>query len=275
MGNLSSKQQVIVFSDLDGCLLNKSDYSFQPAIPTLRRLKDQHVPLVLASSKTEPEMRVLAEEMNLPDAPLICENGGVIFWSRNSRALKRDGPELESEKTVLGIAREKILDVLSDLHAKFRFESFEQMQATGIAQATDLPLDRAEAALRRSCTEPLVWLDSDEKIELFRKALAVAELTLTKGGRFWHVAGHTTKGRAVEYVLQHWRGLHECQPISVGIGDSPIDQSMLDVVDHPIAIPTPGGLVQVRVSGQNSRISKKAGAAGWADTVSLLLDELI
>lgn len=263
------KSQVVIFSDLDGCLLNKSDYRFEAALPTLSRIRKWNIPLVLASSKTETEMRGLAHEMQLADAPLICENGGVLFWSRDTA---RCGPE---NSVVLGAKREHILTVLKELKADFDFESFEDMQVDGVSRATDLPLERAAAALQRSSTEPLLWRDAEERLRDFQKALAEVSLTLTRGGRFWHVAGPTDKGRAMQYVLDHWPVLIPGPVVSLAIGDSPIDQGMLDIADYPIAIPAPDGVVHVRVSGQNSRISKTAGAAGWADTVSEVLDALL
>ena len=43
--------RAIVFSDLDGCLLNH-DYTYREAKPALACLRDWNVPVVLASSKT-------------------------------------------------------------------------------------------------------------------------------------------------------------------------------------------------------------------------------
>lgn len=259
-------RHVLIFSDLDGCLLNKSDYQFQEAIPVLARIKCLEIPLILASSKTEPEMRVIADEMQLADAPMICENGGVVFLSRQNSA--------PANKIVLGAERSTILNVLRDLRTKFQFESFEDMQLEGVQRSTGLTAERAQAALARSCTEPLVWHDSESKIDEFRKILESNALTLTRGGRFWHVAGQTDKGRAMDYICKLREEDAGVSVTTIAIGDSPIDQSMLNLADYPIAIPSPGGVVQVEVSGENSVTAKIPGAAGWADTVSSLLDAL-
>ena len=61
---------------------------------------------------------------------------------------------------------------------------------------------------------------------------------------------------------------------TIAIGDSPIDQSMLDIADFPIAIPTPDGLVQVAVREHNGRVSTLPGAAGWSASVGEVLEEL-
>lgn len=266
---------IIIFSDLDGCLLNKADYSFAAAKSVLKRIQALQIPLVLASSKTESEMRTIADEMKLADAPLICENGGAIFWSRSSVEI----PKVEDDhktwpKTVLGAERVRILEILRNLKAKFQFESFEDMGIEGVMKSTDLPKERAEAALARSSTEPLLWHDDESKIEAFRSELMAASLTLTRGGRFWHVAGKTDKGLAMQEVRRQYRRVGDQSAITLAIGDSPIDQGMLDVADYPIGIPAPDGVVHVTVNAHNGRISSKDGAAGWAESVTQVLDEL-
>src|SRR5690606_30108664 len=70
---------IVVFSDLDGTLLDHKSYSFEPARPALALLSARGIPLILASSKTEAEMRPIAVAMGI-DHPMIVENGaGVAF----------------------------------------------------------------------------------------------------------------------------------------------------------------------------------------------------
>lgn len=266
--------EIVVFSDLDGCLLNKNDYRFDDAIPCLERLAKAGIPVVLASSKTEPEMRRIAGELGLEqaknEAPLICENGGAVLWGGTSEAV----PDSEGRKTVLGAKREKIIEVLKSQKNEFSFQSFIDLGLEGVVAATDLPEEKAAQAMQRASTEPLLWQDVPDRIEAFRQALAQEKLTLTKGGRFWHVAGQTSKGKAMQFVMENWDALEASSTASLAIGDSPIDQSMLDVASYPVAIPQPDGVVLVHVKGENSRIAKRPGAAGWADSVSEILDEL-
>jgi hypothetical protein len=49
----------VVFSDLDGTLLDHETYSFDAARPGLDALKSRGIPLILASSKTRAEMQDL------------------------------------------------------------------------------------------------------------------------------------------------------------------------------------------------------------------------
>lgn len=52
-----ARPHLIIFSDLDGTLLDHDDYRWQAAGPALDRLKAAQIPLVLNSSKTMPEIR--------------------------------------------------------------------------------------------------------------------------------------------------------------------------------------------------------------------------
>ena len=150
----------IVFSDLDGCLLN-ADYSHQEAAPALARLRAVGIPLVLCSSKTEAEMTPLAREFET-SAPLICENGGVISWRDNC---DRVGV------TLLGTSRETILKQLDRLSQRYRFRSFATLGEEGIAEATGLTLHKARLANQRQTIEPLIWDDAEERISSFVRRL--------------------------------------------------------------------------------------------------------
>ena len=66
---------LLVFSDLDGTLLDHQSYSFQGAEKALQRLLHHSIPLILTSSKTRAELETLREKLGL-HTPFIAENGG-------------------------------------------------------------------------------------------------------------------------------------------------------------------------------------------------------
>ncbi|HAC9004228.1 TPA: HAD hydrolase family protein, partial [Salmonella enterica subsp. enterica] len=53
---LSIHDPLLIFTDLDGTLLNSHTFEWQPAAPWLTRLHESGVPVILCSSKTAAEM---------------------------------------------------------------------------------------------------------------------------------------------------------------------------------------------------------------------------
>lgn len=256
--------QLIIVTDLDGCLLNKHDYRWQDAEECLRRLMKLEIPVVLSSSKTVSEMAHLAAELPIIDAPFASENGGAICWRNLANA--SDVPV-----EIRGADRTQILDLLESLHSKFQFRSFRDLGLKGVIQATDLSEAAATRALDRHSTEPLLWDDSDENRQQFAAELQTQGLSLTRGGRFWHVAGPTSKGAAMDQILQRYRVRSEV--VSAAIGDSAIDQSMLDRADYPIGIRVEGQL-NVQVNSPPGIIPSLEGARGWCEAVTNVLSQL-
>ena len=68
----------VIFTDLDGTLLDHHTYSYDAARPALERLRKSEIPLIMVSSKTRIEIEVLRTEIGNRE-PFIPENGGAIF----------------------------------------------------------------------------------------------------------------------------------------------------------------------------------------------------
>ncbi|MDO8862561.1 HAD hydrolase family protein [Haliea sp. E1-2-M8] len=74
---------LLVFSDLDGSLLDHRDYSFRAALPGLEALREREIPLIFCSSKTRAEIEPLRARLDNRD-PFIVENGAAVFIPRGS-----------------------------------------------------------------------------------------------------------------------------------------------------------------------------------------------
>lgn len=68
----------IIFSDIDGTLLNKDRQLSELTKKVIRELQAT-VPMILISSRMPEAMRHLQKELNISHQPLICYNGGLIL----------------------------------------------------------------------------------------------------------------------------------------------------------------------------------------------------
>ncbi|MFN3477402.1 MAG: HAD-IIB family hydrolase [Candidatus Methylomirabilales bacterium] len=69
---------LIIFTDLDGTLLDHEAYSFEAAQEALEEVRRRKIPLVLCTSKTRAEVERYRKLLDNHD-PFIVENGGAIF----------------------------------------------------------------------------------------------------------------------------------------------------------------------------------------------------
>lgn len=68
----------IIFSDIDGTLLNKDRKLSELTKKVIRELNSQ-IPVVLISSRMPQAMRHLQDQLHISHQPLICYNGGLIL----------------------------------------------------------------------------------------------------------------------------------------------------------------------------------------------------
>jgi mannosyl-3-phosphoglycerate phosphatase len=250
----------LVFSDLDGTLLDDS-YQWQEALPAIEALREASIPLILNSSKTRAEMVAICHEMKL-DTPCIAENGGVVHGIENAASVS---------------AREELLKVLKSMREEegFCFEGFADWSLTEVMDQTDLLPEAAQQAMQRDATEPIVWQDSADRLDLFREQLAVERIALVKGGRFWHVmpAGRD-KGSAMQEVVSWYEQQDaEVNWKTLALGDSPNDWPMLERADVGIVIPN----LRARPPAFTSQTIRKArspASAGWNSAVLNWLHEV-
>lgn len=71
-------QHRIVFSDIDGTLLNSDRELSALTISEIKRIKE-HIPVILISSRMPSAMTHLQKKLDILDQPLICYNGGLVL----------------------------------------------------------------------------------------------------------------------------------------------------------------------------------------------------
>ena len=260
-------KQFVVFTDLDGTLLDHHTYQYDAALPALEMLKNRHIPVVLNSSKTRPEMEQLRSDMG-NSSPFICENGAALIIPAQEFAT--------ADEQVVNFAQpfEQILEVLAQLREQgYDFHSFSDMSQAELAEITGLSLQRAGFAKQRLATEPLLWKGSEQQLEQFQLALHQQNLQLVKGGRFYHVMGQYDKGDAMSYLMTRYKDFDPTKDwFSVALGDSKNDERMLALADYSMVIKgVNSATVMVDSHKKNLVRSSLSGPSGWNETITTLL----
>ena len=257
----------VVFTDLDGTLLDHDTYDWQPAAPVLEELKGLGVPVVLVSSKTLPELEEHRRALAL-HAPVIAENGAVIDTPADY--FPDDvGDSLTSldRSTLQGHFRE-----LRDSGA-YNCVSFEELGDAGVAAATGLTNDEAKLANQRQASEPIQWNDTDIRLREFVASVEARGLRCTQGGRFVHLMGPVDKADAVARLCDAYRKKWPNSIVeSIALGDGPNDLGMLWMAN--VAVVIPGRHEHpMPLDGHRERIlAADPGPAGWASEMRILID---
>ncbi|MCJ7762637.1 mannosyl-3-phosphoglycerate phosphatase [Candidatus Bathyarchaeota archaeon] len=231
----SKATKIVLFTDLDGTLLDEK-YSYENVKPVIDQLLILNVAIVFCSSKTRAEIEFYRRKMSIND-PFISENGSAIFiprgyfqfdYSFTRRTHKYDVIELGAAYSTV---REKLDKVTERSAAKII--GFGDMTEEEIAKDSGLPLELARLAKRREYDEPFRIVEGNEKKIL--DSIADENCRYTKGDRYFHMLGNTDKGKAVA-ILKSLYVKRFRQLITYGIGDSPNDLPMLDMVDLPVFV---------------------------------------
>lgn len=262
------KRKLLVFTDLDGTLLDHESYSWYPATPVLERLRYHHIPLIFNSSKTAAEIATLRGELE-SSAPFITENGGALVLPAGCLP----GQEVD-ETCLFGRPYAELCEVLADLRRQkgYRFAGFADLGPGGVAEATGLDLASATQACARQCSEPLLWQERGERLIELHRDLAAHRLQLVRGGRFHHVMGETDKGTALGCLAARYRrAFPQTEFVTVALGDGENDLPMLKAADVAVIIPPHEG-PPLDLPG-HPRVFRPPGAGpyGWRDAMSEIL----
>ena len=273
------KPQPVIFTDLDGTLLDYHTYSLAAALPALELIQAKNIPLIICSSKTRAEIERWKKRIDNPH-PFVSENGGGIFIPHAyfpTDDLQSVWPPIESvggyAVFALGTSYAVLRETLEELRRDgFEIRGFGDMDAVEVAQITELSLEDAELAKMREFDEPFVFSGEATRIESLVVAIAAKGLRCVAGGRLLHVTGDNDKGKAVEVITQLYRKKFG-EIITVALGDSPNDFRMLAHADYPILVRNHQGEHDPRLTLPNLIKADGIGPEGWAQAVINFIQE--
>lgn len=273
------QSQIIIFTDLDGTLLDHYTYSFTPAQEALEKIKAYQIPLIICTSKTRAEIEIWRRKLN-NNSPFISENGGAIFFPKEGivpdgdKVLDKDGYKIIE----LGMPYSELIvrfKSLKNLFGEKKMRGFSEMEVGEVIRLTGLSHEEALLAMNREYTEPFIFEGSKAEIKSLQESLKGLPLNLTRGGRFFHLLSENDKGRAVRIVIEIYKKSFT-QVKTIAVGDSYNDLPMLQSVDLPVLVQKPGGLYDKKILDvrPNLLCAPGVGAEGWNRAVLRIISRL-
>lgn len=264
----TDNKQLLIFTDLDGTLLDHDTYSFAPAAVALSHIAQRGIPLIINSSKTAAEIIAIQSELNICQ-PFISENGAAVY-KPVSPALS--ATETEWRQQHFAKLRESVLSTIEKLRREngYAFIGFADCDPAGIADLTGLSFEQAKLAGDRAYSEPLTWQGSSEELTDFLKQLDQEQLGAQQGGRFLTVMSKTAnKAEAMAWLSEQYS---DGRPqLTIALGDSPNDELMLDNADIAVVIKSKRS-ADIMVTKPDLVIrTELAGPSGWQHAMNQLL----
>lgn len=261
---------LIIFTDLDGTLLDHESYSYDAARPALALIKDMGIPLVLVTSKTRAEVEAWRELLDNHD-PFIVENGGALYMPRNCFPFSLQAPAYRDGYAVIefGTPYGDLVQTLraASSESQCRVIGFHDMSIQEVSMRCGVSMDLAVLAKQREYDEPFEILDPGA--DQLLKCIESRRKQWTRGGRFYHILGPNDKSHCVR-LLAHFYQRAFGEVTTAGLGDGPNDARFLKAVDIPIVIKSAeSSRLLARVP--RARQTDLPGSEGWNRAVMEIL----
>lgn len=264
----------LIFTDIDGTLLDHFDYSFSQAIAVIETLNERKIPIIANTSKTFAEMVKLQQTIGF-NAPFVSENGAVIYIPIGYFEQQPEDTFTQGYYWVKEFSqpREYWLELLNEQAQAFKndFVGFSSLSVEELCELTDLSPDNAKLALDRHYAEPLLWKGDDTNKQAFIKLMTTAGAHTLQGGRFLHVGGDTDKGKAMKWLAEVYSKQYGASVTTIALGDSGNDNAMLEAADIAIQIKSPTHEFPILTTNKQSIKSTEYGPKGWAECISKTL----
>jgi mannosyl-3-phosphoglycerate phosphatase len=259
----------LIFTALEGALLDPRTGSFAAAEEALSEIDRHHIPLVLVTSRTRNEIEPLRRKLGHAH-PFITESGGGIFFPDGYFNLKIPDAKRAGRYLCVALGRpyKEVCAALDDIaeQSGVGVAGFHHMSVKEIAENTGLRPRDAELARSREFDEPFFFTSANEQgIAHFVAKAAEHGFHTRSGQTFWHFSCGCDGARAVRLLTKLFRDATRIKFRAVGIGPAAEELPWLRAVDHTVLLGGPGAdsehpdSIQPTNSGHGSAL----GPAGW------------
>ncbi len=265
--NRTYSQNLWIVTDVDGTLMDHQ-YDLSPALPTISFLQKIGIPVILCTSKTASEVRIIRKNIGIND-PYIVENGGAIYGG--------EGDSHQEWQIILGKSYSELRDTLDKLSQEIGYHlvALNDMNFKDINQLTGLNDKEIPLALDRHWSVPFLNPPDDYNYKL-SQLLDKYDISIYRGNRMSHLLNKGShKGKAVKALKDFFQNQ---QVKVIALGDSHNDYPLLEAADEAIVIPGlegPNKYLLDNLKGKNFHVASKPHAEGWSELVNLMVKKYI
>ncbi|MEW6067625.1 MAG: HAD-IIB family hydrolase [Nitrospirota bacterium] len=271
-------KKFIIFTDLDGTLLDSSTYSFEKALPAIELIKEKDIPLIICSSKTRKEIEHYRKKFDNYH-PFISENGGGIFIPKDYFPFRVQSSEFRDEEdkyTVirLGATYSDLRRAIEELRKEgFKVKGFGDMSVQEIREITNLNIKEAEMSKERNFDEPFIFDGDEIKMQELFNAIRKKGFNYVQG-RLFHIIGNNDKGKALSILIDLYKRKFG-EILTIAIGDGPNDLPMFERVDYPIVVQRHDGKYEPQINIPDIIKAEGIGPEGWNKAINLCLKKFL
>ena len=270
----------VVFTDIDGTLIDIDTGEYgKKTNELIHTIKENNIPLVLASAKTWVEQNKIREDLGLAD-PFVVENGGAIIIPKDyfpnfnlddiqyplreigrqeneviKRGQKKEvivtkerenkpkgGGNVPITMIVLELGKpaDQIRTKLADIRKKYNI-NFKGVADVSIKELSKIASMPLAYAKRMAKRDYGETIIQIERNDIARfvKYAEEEDMKVIHGGRFFDVTIGNDKGKAVNLLRNLFKNKYHDNVTFFGIGDSANDAPMLNLMDVPILVQRP------------------------------------
>ena len=254
-----------VVSDVDGTLMDHS-YDLTPAKETIKNLQKLSIPVILCTSKTAAEVKVIRKQLNLFD-PYIVENGAAIYG---------ESLNMVNGEIILGIKYDTLQEILNFISEEINYKLIP-LNDISDQEATELTgLKGNSLNLMRDRHWSMPFLNPPSLLEnRIKTSCKKFNVEIFKGNRMSHLLSiNSNKGKAIKALKKYSNN----QNVKViGLGDSPNDLPLLLNSDIKIVIPSVDGpnlSLLDQLKDLDFILASQPNGYGWKNEINKLINKL-
>ena len=263
--NNMSFSNILLFTDLDGTLLNKKTFEFKAALKLIKNCISKGINIIPNSSKTDLELDEICENLEIPKV-YISENGSFIYGLNFLSENLNKKVHLSRNKAV--IFKNFSDNINIKLQKKCLILENETLQNQ--IEILGLPHNKISKAMNRKFSMPFIFLgNKEEEVEL-KNNVKKHGLNIQFGGRVFSLGDEVSKGNAMMRFISLLSNETKKNYVSICVGDNENDFDMLDKSDYPCLVKN-GPLKNINFKNQ-CVFSKTEAPDGWVEVVNKTLN---